>query len=340
VNNAIPDSDGLAAGGSKPMRFTVETWDPTYGGSVEQDLAPTAVPVTVDVERPADRWAAVDPSVVDEPSAVLFVDGVRRIEARVWIDDAAGGEAGLSLCASYAAGVVCCCAGRSHLVANAVRRSLVTFVPSATDIVTGAGVFTALHVTPDSGTPPLVRLSSMLQRRMAELELVTAVGARTNPEPACRGDDDLLVVDGPLRAGNSPDRTLGFVKTHRMTYLPAELNAVVGTLAAGQRTPVLLMGQQFPKYTWYLRLPCPPSHAWAGIVRVEADPHLSAAYAVGFANLSQSVLPRFASIEYKDSRAPQNLYPIAGLERDLRRRLGDSRVLYRALRAAAGSARH
>jgi len=338
VSTSIPAPD-LAdqVAGSKSMRFTVETWDPSYGGSVEQELAPTAVPVTVDVEQPADRWAPVAPEAVTEPSAVLFVDGVRRIEARAWIDaDTAGGEAGLSLCASYAAGVVCCCAGRSHLVTNAVRRSLVTFVPSAIDIVTSAGVFTALHVAPDPATPPLVRLSSMLQRRMAELELITAVNARTSVVQHDGGGNDLLVVDGPLRGGTTPDRTLGFVKTHRMTYLPADLNAVVGMLASGQRTPVFLMGQQFPKYTWYLRLPCPPGHAWAGIVRVEADPHLPAADAIGFANLSQSVLPRFASVEYKDSRAPQNLYPIAGLERDLRRRLGDSRVLYRALRAAAG----
>ena len=37
----------------------------------------------------------------------------------------------------------------------------------------------------------------------------------------------------------------------------------------------------------------------------------------------------------KDPRAPQNLYPIAGLERELRRRLGDPALLYRSLRAAA-----
>jgi hypothetical protein len=47
-------------------------------------------------------------------------------------------------------------------------------------------------------------------------------------------------------------------------------------------------------------------------------------------------LARYASAGYKDSRAPQNLYPIAGLERALRRRLGDPGVLYRALRTAAG----
>ena len=53
------------------------------------------------------------------------------------------------------------------------------------------------------------------------------------------------------------------------------------------------------------------------------------------AGLSQRCLGRFASAAYKDSRAPQNLYPIAGLERELRRRLGDPRLLYRALREAA-----
>jgi len=57
---------------------------------------------------------------------------------------------------------------------------------------------------------------------------------------------------------------------------------------------------------------------------------------IALANLSQTVLCRYASVAYKDSsRAPQNLVPIAGLENALRHRLGDTRVLYRALREAA-----
>jgi hypothetical protein len=46
-------------------------------------------------------------------------------------------------------------------------------------------------------------------------------------------------------------------------------------------------------------------------------------------------LPRFASEAHKDARAPQNLYPIAGLERHLKRLLGDPMLLERALRTAA-----
>jgi hypothetical protein len=41
----------------------------------------------------------------------------------------------------------------------------------------------------------------------------------------------------------------------------------------------------------------------------------------------------------RTSRAPQNLCPIVGLERELRRRLDDPKVLYRALREAARPAR-
>ena len=72
-----------------------------------------------------------------------------------------------------------------------------------------------------------------------------------------------------------------------------------------------------------------------GVVRLECSSDMPVAAAVALANLSQVVLPRFASTEYKDSRAPQNLYPIGGLERQLRRRLGDPQLLYRALRKAA-----
>jgi hypothetical protein len=50
------------------------------------------------------------------------------------------------------------------------------------------------------------------------------------------------------------------------------------------------------------------------------------------------LLPPLASSAHKDPRAPQNLVPIGGLERELRRRLGDQQLLYRSLRMAAASA--
>jgi hypothetical protein len=72
-----------------------------------------------------------------------------------------------------------------------------------------------------------------------------------------------------------------------------------------------------------------------GVARIECGGDLTAAAAITLADLAQVTLVRYASAEYKDARAPQNLYPIAGLERELRRRLGEPALLYRALRAAA-----
>jgi hypothetical protein len=98
---------------------------------------------------------------------------------------------------------------------------------------------------------------------------------------------------------------------------------------------VFLIGLRRPVYSWYLRLPVEAGAPWAGVVRIECGAHLTPGEAVGLADLSQATLGRFASASYKDARAPQNLYPIAGLERELRRRLGHPAILIRALRRAA-----
>ena len=62
------------------------------------------------------------------------------------------------------------------------------------------------------------------------------------------------------------------------------------------------------------------------------------AAAVTLADRTAVTLPCFASAAHKDGRAPQNLYPIAGLERGLRHRLGDGKYLYRQLRSHAAVA--
>jgi hypothetical protein len=333
------------------MRFSVDGWDPGYGSSLdieEEDLGESTARVDVTVELPADRWRAIDPKAgLAQPAALLFVDGVRRVEARVWIEDstpdgalppAGATEASAALCASYAAGVVCCCGRQAHLVHAEPRRGLFTVAPHAADIATWAGTYTAQLTKPASGTPLARTLSQLLQSRLAELEVEAAVAARS--EVAAHGvpdGGDLLVVDGPLRGRQHLPRILGYIKSHRSSYLPPELNALVGTLEPGQRTPVFLMGTSWDRHSWYLRLPRTGGPPWAGVVRVECPADLTIADAAGLADLSQVCLRRFASTRYKDPRAPQNLYPISGLERELRRRLGDPRLLYRALRRSAGT---
>ena len=49
------------------------------------------------------------------------------------------------------------------------------------------------------------------------------------------------------------------------------------------------------------------------------------------------MLPGVGSEPHIEPRAPQNLVPIAALERDLRHRLGDAGLCLRALRSAVAS---
>jgi hypothetical protein len=341
------------------MRFAVDGWDPSYGTSLEleeENLTASTATITADIEVRTGDWRPVDPDTgCGVPGTLLFVDGVRRIEARVWIDDqgtagpgggatgpgGGGPEASAALCASYAAGVVCCTGGRAHLAGAQLRRGLFSVSPQAADIQTRAGRYQAFRVAGDPGKPLMATLSQALQRRLSDVEMATAAEARSTLQDhrhdAGKPDDDLLVIDGPLRGRQHLPRAIGFIKSHRSTYLPDSLNAVVGALEPGQRTPVFGVGTSWDRHTWYLRLPGSAGAPWAGIVRVECAADLPGDEVIRLANVSQACLGRFASTAYKDSRAPQNLYPIGGLERELRHRLGDPKLLYRALSQAAGA---
>lgn len=330
------------------MRFSVDAWDPTYGSNLElpDELGASSASVVVDVEMPADRWRPIDADPQSPaPGAVLFIDGVRRIDARVWIDDrsvvdgVAAGEASMGVCASYAAGVVCCCAAGAHVAAIRSARGLFTVAPHATDVATAAGIYQVSRTAAGTDLAAATALSAALQRRLGELEVTTAGAARAALADHAAGDDDLLVIDGPLRGRTHLPRAVGYIKSHRSAYLPPPLHAIVGTLAAGQRTPVFLMGSSWDRHAWYLRLPCRPGAPWAGIARVECSADLSSAEVVHLANQSVDTLCRYASSEYKEPRAPQNLYPIAGLEKQLRRRLGDPHLLCRMLRQASRARR-
>lgn len=321
------------------MRFSVDPWDPGYGASLDvEELGESSARVVADVELPEDRWRPLDPDRKIAPRAVtLFIDGVRRIDARVWVDDPADGTiASPALCASYAAGVVCCCAREgAHLLTFDVRRGLFTTAAHAVDIPTTAGTYGVSRADLRPHIAPIQALSLALQARLGDAEINTAVTARAALVGHGLPDGgDLLVIDGPLRGRQHLPRVLGYIKSHRSEYLPPHLRRLVASLAPGQRTPVFLLGSSWDRYTWYLRLPCTPGAPWAGIVRLECSATLDVADAIGMAWLSQATLCRYASVEYKDTRAPQNLYPIAGLERQLRRRLGDVMLLYRGLRQA------
>jgi uncharacterized protein len=315
------------------MRLFVEAWDPAYGAGVESAEfaggASSDAAVECDVEVPAAAWRPLTPPAgVRAPDVVLLIDGVRRVDARVWLSDEVESQPGLI--ASFAAGVVRCDLRRgvAEVVARRVERGLFTPFAGATAIETSAARYPVFRAR--SGEFPI--LSGRLQAQLQALE--SAVCAASRDESTA---DELLVVDGPLRGRAGSSRMLGYIKSHDTTYLPPSLSGVVAALAAGQRSPVFLLGTKWRQYTWYLRLPGPVGAPWGNLVRVECSAELPVGLAVETADLSAVTLPRFAATSYKDPRAPQNLVPIAGLERRLRAMLGDSRLLHRALAASAAS---
>jgi hypothetical protein len=294
----------------------VDAWDPAYGTSADPGETDGSDAVTaLDVETAS--WRPVPARAVPPPSTVHFLDGVRRVDAHVWIDGPDGAVGGLA--ASYAAGVVTCRAGEARLDAVEVRRGLFTPAADAAEL----RMPLASYRIERTGSDDDLLLSRALQNAMAAAE--AACAARV-------GGDGLLVVDGPLEP-RGPS-ALGMIKTHRRPYLEGAEHAVVARLGPGERTPVFRLGREWSRCSWYLRLPGRPGAPWAGVVRVEC-PDLPVDDVVTLATLSQAVLPRYASVEHKDRRAPQNLYPIGGLERLLRRRLGDPTLLDRSLRRAA-----
>ncbi|GAA5070009.1 hypothetical protein HNP84_001855 [Thermocatellispora tengchongensis] len=317
--------------------FTVDPWDPGYAAALAAEalteggaeLGASSATLDLEVEVPAAKWGPVTPAPgTSVPAVLLIADGVRRIDARVWIDDPDGAMPAPGIAASYAAGLVRCEPGAGNaavLAALEVRRSLFSPSPHVADVVTGVGRYSARPAADGS----VEALSLALQQQVTALEVELAASYRAG------GGQELLLVDGPLRGRTHLSGTVGYIKTHHTAYLPPPQAAVVSALRGGQRTPVFQMGTSWRRHAWYLRLPTASTAPWAGIARCEAGADLSAEEVVTLADAMALVLPSLAGVDYKDPRAPQNLVPIGGLERLLRHRLGEPRVLYRALRASA-----
>jgi len=303
------------------MDFVVDAWDPGYGTAFEAEaLEPSTADVDCGVEMPPDRWRPVRPAETAVARSVGFVDGVRRIDARVWITGA-DGQTSAGIAASFAAGIAHC-DGVATVESAEVRRGVFSAAPDLGPVTTRAGTWEPRATDGDS----VEGLSLGVQQRMTALEAHVAHGA---------GDAELLVVDGPLRLPGYPPQTVGYVKTHHASYLPAAVSGQIGSLQPGERTPLFLLSTPWAKFCWYARLPAASGHAWAGIVRGEVYADMAPVQAAALADRSTATLPRFSSTPHKDPRAPQNLHPIAALERALRRRLGDHALIYRSLRQAA-----
>jgi hypothetical protein len=226
----------------------------------------------------------------------------------------------MGICVSIAAGLVRC-DGAATIEDIIVRRAALG-PPQLGTIECGPQIsYRGVPIIDAS----LQNLQKEIGTRRDDLEVEAALKA-----PPC----ELMIVDGHIRKRETIANAVGVLKTHQARYLEPAQERIVGQLGDGERTPVFAMRtERWGGYSWYMRLPGGQGHAWAGIVRCEANCE-SPPDAARLADLTTSTLPRFAGKPYKDARAPQNLAPVGGLERELRRQLGDPMWLLHSLRRA------
>lgn len=305
----------------------VESWAPEYGSPIAHDAELEPTDGVIDPSVEVAEWAPRRPDLdsADAFPVVAFVDGVRRVDARLTVDAEDGVTPGLF--GSLAVGA-------THWDRRIPKSEFGHITMERIALISGGrhepvpagglGYETVAVPTDDPGE--LVR--QLHERmRMAEADLAASIADEVQ---------ELVIADGPVNS-LKPRSIIGLIKTHRVNYLDASHVLTVRALEPGERTPLFLIdAARFARYSWYLKLcEVPGGHLWSGVVRCEVPSSLGLDRAVELADCSSLLLPAAAPALHTDPRAPQNLVPIAALERRLRRELGDPKLVYRALRQAA-----
>lgn len=311
-------------------RIWVEAWSPEYGSSweVANGLAPTEEEVAPGVEVDPEEWTPITPRDAPRPP-LAFLDGVSRVDARAFVD--AGSSVASGVCGSVGVGAVL--VEPQDETRPSISRAAFGPHRIARAVVFGSGV--EAELPPMEGldyqgrSVPGSRPEDLYQGFQSVREEVEFALAES-----LASEGWVVVADGAVGV-REPLPVIGFIKSHHKAYLGPDLEPTVRALRAGQRTPVFMFGVIRPRYSWYLRLaPSEGQHPWAAIVRCEVSATLSQQRAFELADLAARHLPRFASKPFWDTRAPQNLVPIASLERRLWHLLGDRDLVYRRLRSA------
>lgn len=309
------------------LDLRLDPWEVEYGMEfpLGSEAAAPREDVDLGVEAPAAEWAPLPPGpAISLPEKLAFVDGVRRVEARVVARR--GGQLVHGAFGSFAVGAAVNEGGRIRIEEAQVERVLA--------LDSGQSLGEALEVAPRlvyrPVSTPKCEPGAPLQRLQDEMRLAEERLARRLADHS----DTLVVTDGPLGFGETVrGNAVGYVKRIFELYVERALLSVLASLPPGWRSPLfaLTAPARFARYSWFLRLAAP--HAGdsdlAGLVRLEVAASVGVDAARQLADATAAALPRFAPGRGRDPRAPQNLLPIGALEAHLRREMGDPRLLRR-----------
>lgn len=305
----------------EPGRIWVEAWSPEYGSSfdVAAGLAPSEEEVAPFVET--EDWRPIVPASNIEWPISAFLDGVSRVDARAFLDS--DGVTIPGLCGSVGIGSVIV-DGSASFGEYEVHRAAIFGSGGSVAMPPIAGGLDYVSRSVPGGRADELRQGLESARAEVEAEMARKLAR----------EGYLVIADGALGV-LEPYDVVGFIKSHQKAYLPDTLEPVVRALGPGERTPIFSFGVIRPRYSWYMRLAATAQqHPWAAVARCEVSASVSLDRAIQLADLVTFHLPRFASKPFWDTRAPQNLVPIATLERRLWHLLGDRELVYRKIRSA------
>ncbi len=329
------------------VQLKLDPWasDTDFAVHLSADDHDALAPAPVDLAVETAHWAAIDPpsdaatgAAAARPVPLVFIDGVRRIDARVLAATAGNGPVP-GLLGSYAVGALRASDREPELIGHAIGRLLVlgggTEHPPLTLSLAGGGTLTYEPLAVPETEPEATLQALQTAMRRAEDELARSLAAASGGTTGLP-TGALIIADGPLAyLARTPTPLAGFVKSLHRAYLPAGAAALLPQLAVGQRTPIFAICDKNQRYSWYLCLGRggPADHELAGIARLECGSEAGIEAARAIADRSAAALVRAASTRERDPRSPQNLVPLGGLEQLLRHRLGDRALTRRAITA-------
>ncbi len=316
------------------MRISLDPWGGDYGSQI-------ATPQAVDTEQipaqvtgrqaEAGPWQPRTPTPEQMPDRTAVIDGVMRVDAPAVMSDEE--TRCLALFGSYAAGAVVIAPHVEIVEVQLDRLFIVGGGQSGQDVLVAVGT---------GGRPPMryrsMSVSGLTPDPLHENLLTAMRQAEVDVARKLSGNEYLILADGNLTFLGDSSSVVGVIKTIRRMYLAPKEAKILEQLQPGERTPLFQFSgsgrhKSFEVFTCYLRLvnPRPIEHPFTGLVRLEVKLGLGIQQAVRLLDQAASTVSSLASRAPKDPRAPQNLIPIGGLERRLRHRLGDPKLVRRCI---------
>lgn len=325
------------------MKLRLDPWETEYNTSYVAEATLVKNP-NIETAIEYKEWQAISPNcnlADDLYNEFLFIDGSRRIEARVLLEDK-NKQIAFGALGSYGVGVVSCCSTglrQATFLKWQIKRICVLSGGHSIDNL-------ELKQAIDKHLGDLHYEVISSKERDADAVLRKLQFEMLNAERLLSSSlvdsypQALIINDGPRpRIGFEPN-VLGYLKTVHSMPIGSKQLKLIRQLEQGQRSPLYLVkGQDATQdyFEWFLRLrdPHPWLHSLAGMVRLQAiagkEPHKRLDKVRELADWLALKLGHFASQQHQDPRAPQQLLPIRALETELRRRMGNMQIIRRRI---------